>query len=189
MRGLHPSLRRLLAITVLLALALFAAALVNGVLRAGSQAIEGLRDARFELQQVQRRIRSSGEVSDSVIDREWAELSTLLSWQGPPEEGDARLQGSIAQIMRESGLELLQMRSAESERNGPLLSASLDASGSGSEAGLYQMLARIEGARPPLRIDRLVIRSGEAMNAADGEGARVEIEFRVTAFGAAGSGS
>ena len=189
MHSLHPGLRRLLAITVLIAVTLGALALVKAALRVGAQAIDGVQDARFELAQVQRRLQASAQVTPTEIARQAAELGALLTWQGQPEDGDARLQGRVGEILRESGLELLQMRSAAPTRAGPLLRATLDASGSGPEAALYDMLARIEGARPPLRIDRLVIRSIDAMNPPTAAGARVQVEFRVSAFGAAGSGS
>lgn len=189
MHRLHPGLRRLLAITVLVAVALCAVALVKAALRSGAQAIEGVQDARFELAQVQRRLEARDQITEVGLAREAADLGALLTWRGPPEDGDARLQGIVGEILRESGLELLQMRSAAPTRADPLLRVTLDASASGSEAALYDLLAHIESRRPPLRIDRLVIRSIDAMSPATAAGARVQVEFRVSAFGSAGSGT
>lgn len=185
MHALDPRVRKLVAFA-LLVFTLFA---VGGMFKAmytlGADAVERLYDARFELVQAKQRETASRAVLSTTVEAEEKALVPVLMWVSNASIGETRFQEIVNQVLSTAEFKLEQMRAVPVTQLGSLAKVSLDVTGSGSEASLYLLLAQIERFTPVIVIDRLVVRSADAIQAEqDGPaGPLLSVEMRLSSFG------
>lgn len=185
MHALDPRVRKLAA----LALFVFALFAVGGLFKAmyalGDGAVEQLYDARFELVQAKQRATVSRAVLSTAVEAEEKALVPLLMWVGNASVGETRLQEIVNQVLAGAEFKLEQMRANPVTQLNSLAKVSLDVTGSGSEAGLYMLLAQIERFKPVIVIERLVVRSADSTQAGQDSpaGPLLSVEMRLSSFG------
>lgn len=176
-----------------LAVALLVVALLSGwnlVLRplylAASRAVEELDDARFELQRLVLLAADAATTTPAAVRDEFDALHTDVFAGRSASDADARFVAAVDQLIRASGVRLLQLKTGAPARSGALTRHAVDITAAGHESDLARLLAAIEQHRPILVIDRAVLLSHGAplVDAGSDVAPELSVELRVSGFGA-----
>lgn len=178
-------MRQFLALATLILAIITTIGLVRGLVAMTSSALERLYDARFDLSQAQKRAAQIHSISESATAEDERDLKTLLMWDGPASSGEARLQEVVNAELVAVEFALEYMRAVPASQHGSLSKVAVDLSGVGSEAGLYDLLKRLEKHRPIVTVERLAVRSTDpGQTGVDiPVGPQLAVDMRVVAFG------
>lgn len=189
MNQFSPRVRRLIALSIVVFLmSMIVSIALKPLWNAAISSIERLKDAQFELDRVRAIAKESSKFSESVVAAE--EQSTRQYLQ----EGDSAngaivsLQGSVSQLVKDSGLKLESMSAEPLRTKDSVSRLSINLKLSGSESQLMKMLGAIEGMPSLVTVDKLVISAqdlGQTVSGAPTTG--VSVDMRVVGYWAARS--
>lgn len=160
--------------------------LLRPLFLAANMAVEELDDARFELHRFTVLSRDAAAVTPETVHAEFNALQAELFAVEPATDVDARLIAAMDQLIRSSGIRLLQLKPGGTERTGALARHTVDINASGREHDLARLLAAIEAHRPRLVIDRasFLTQGGLPDSSALDVVPELAIELRVAGFAA-----
>jgi general secretion pathway protein M len=177
--ALSPPVRRFAALGgVVLLIALVVSWVVQPALRWSTAKIEALADARFVMARAQSAARTVQDVAPAAVKEEEAEIHRLLLPGDTEAEAAAALQSLVSQMLSGPGVLVEGMKAEPTQDRAGLRGLQLGWRGNGDELAVMQALARLEQARPLVRLDRLAL----GVVSAAGTESRMSMELRVVAF-------
>lgn len=184
MSALSPWVQKLVAIGLLFfAVALLCSVFLLPLLRWSSSSVERLHDVRFELTRANQILAASKTVSAQKI----AEMEQLVSTQLVPgnteAEATTQLQSLVDRLLKEQGLALQSIQAASPRPAGALTRLALDLRANATEQKVIHFVAAIEQSMPLLRIERFVLRGGNAsVSESTNADSQVLVEATITAY-------
>lgn len=180
--GMSPQVRRFAALGLLAAVAIV---LITGLLpqlvRWSYRSTEDLADARFELQRARLVDGANTALSRSNIAEAERELARYLISGANEGEASGNLHAVVDGLLRSQRLAVESAQPIPTRDAGMMSLIGVDWRGSGLEQDVIHAVSALEQAEPPLKIERVVLRSLESGGAfsTDGTPSRLSIEVRV----------
>ncbi len=177
----YPAMaRRALALVVgVLLLTSFWSVIVRLLYILPTTAIERLDDTRFELQRLQALATENSDFTPDDLTRLKQSVATLVFSSS---NDNAAFVDTVNMLIHESGVQLLELRTADPFNDGNLTRFALDVRINAPEEKLVHLLTSLERHRPLLIIDRVVVLATAATY--DGTSPPLSVELRIWAFAA-----
>ncbi|PLX61408.1 type II secretion system protein GspM [Sedimenticola selenatireducens] len=185
MNELPIFVRQGLAIGLLAVALLFGWSLVlHPLYLATKQSVEELDDARFELQRLAILAEDAATTTPDAILSELDALQTQLFAMRTASDTDAHFITAVDQLIRSSGVRLLQLKAGVPSRAGILTRYTVDINSAGHESDIARLLSGIEQNRPLLVIDHAALLSQGNPFADFDTAPELSVQLRLSGFGA-----
>lgn len=187
MRELPPLVRFSLAFGLLVIALICAWGLIlHPLFLAARTAVEELDDMRFELHRINILAREGASATPESVQSELLTLQHELFAMEETGDTDARIISAVDQLVRISGLRLLQLKAGGHEQAGSLIRHTIDINVSGREPDLAQLLTALERHRPRLIIDRasFLSQGGAPTTSGFNLAPELSVELRIAGFAA-----
>lgn len=160
--------------------------LLHPLYRATSQAVEELDNARFELHRFVMVAEDAAAATPEATRAELDALRTELFAVQTASDTEAHFIAAVDQLIRSSGVRLLQLKAGVPTRVGALTRYTVDINAAGRESDIARLLSAIEQHRPILLIDRAALLSqGTPLGDAGFDAVpELSLELRVSGFAA-----
>lgn len=177
--ALSPGSRRTIALSgALIVLAMLWQWALVPLANLTRSAVEQMRDAQFELAQATRAANERNSVSAAEV-AQAEETVTQILFAGDSEGAvTSAMQNGVTRIFSEVGLTMESMSARAGSNTGPVSRVAIEGRARGTEKAAMSAVAAIEGHRPLLVIERLVM-VVQNPNAQDQEREEVVLELRL----------
>lgn len=187
MNELPKIVRQGLAIALLVVALLLGWSLVlHPLYLATKQSIEELDDARFELQRLALLTEDVATTTPDAILAELDALQTELFAVRTTSDTDAQFITAVDQLIRSSGVRLLQLKAGVPSRSGILNRYTVDINAAGHESSIARLLSGIEQHHPLLVVDyaALLSQGNPLADAGFDTAPELSVQLRLSGFGA-----